>query len=685
MKFESSYYSTSELYKNFLSSINEIKFTLREVDVMACLINNRGEKKIASILEIAPRTVSTHVYNITNKLNCNSRDQIIDFIENTGQINHFREYYLHLLLKHNFSKFLKQFASKVAFSGIAVTCDESEMLALDDIFLQIIKKDCKLSNIHLNSTSEDDSSKKNSFDFSAISKDNYYFNFIEYISNITRTDENADILQKIKEEFLDYFNSLQDVHLGKVPTEGNLTKTFKTTKLAILSLLLVPIAAMVFYYGGFIDDAESLDKEVSYEQKQEILSNLEHFLSDLRGMDFSADNVQKNSLENNHSLFKYAETILDYLNHDVVKQYFADSAINSKDLNNYIYNLHALASYYMRNLHDGATANQVLIHAKEVAENYINQRSRVKCNFEKMTTEEILAELSITPGLAETYTRILYLIGRSYLYIGKNSESEKYFRMSEAMSLKLNLFEAYISYTAGLFRIEKDKATKLIEQGKIKKGSKILESIIEKYNAYLSNPREYIKDFRPDSEVQVKIIPGNEAYNKIELLEVSLNIYNKLIDVSNTDSDRKKYFKKIEDVIRVFDTKINDLLNKINEKKVAIFYNNLGNTFILMSDSSLDIESLKDIIRDNLKIKSSDPLEMAEELFNMAMSISRSTDFTKADSYDGLIRVYKVRIEHLKQIAPENLSLKIEELMFKIKTLEENRDQINQALNRTQN
>ena len=42
-------------------------------------------------------------------------------------------------------------------------------------------------------------------------------------------------------------------------------------------------------------------------------------------------------------------------------------------------------------------------------------------------------------------------------------------------------------------------------------------------------------------------------------------------------------------------------------------------------------------------------------------------------------------IEHLKQIAPENLSLKIEELMFKIKTLEENRDQINQALNRTQN
>ena len=62
-----------------LSEISNTSFTKREIDVLSCLLHNRGEKKIAEILSISHRTVETHISNIKMKLSGRSRDQIIDF------------------------------------------------------------------------------------------------------------------------------------------------------------------------------------------------------------------------------------------------------------------------------------------------------------------------------------------------------------------------------------------------------------------------------------------------------------------------------------------------------------------------------------------------------------------------------------------------------------------------------
>ena len=70
-----------------LQSIKDKNFTIREIDIIACLIHNRGEKKIADLLSISPRTVSAHVRNIMQKLTCNSREGIIDFVEKSGKLN----------------------------------------------------------------------------------------------------------------------------------------------------------------------------------------------------------------------------------------------------------------------------------------------------------------------------------------------------------------------------------------------------------------------------------------------------------------------------------------------------------------------------------------------------------------------------------------------------------------------
>ena len=89
----SSYSRYKELYQKHLAEINGIKFTIREIDIIACIIHNRGDKKIATVCNIAVTTVSTHARNIMTKLGSHSKDQIIDFVEKAGAFKALGEHY----------------------------------------------------------------------------------------------------------------------------------------------------------------------------------------------------------------------------------------------------------------------------------------------------------------------------------------------------------------------------------------------------------------------------------------------------------------------------------------------------------------------------------------------------------------------------------------------------------------
>ncbi len=90
------------IYEDHLKTISNINFTLREIDVLSCLRYNRGEKKIAEILDISPRTVESHISNIKMKLTGRSRDQIIDFLESSGKIQHLSDWYSRLLTQASY-------------------------------------------------------------------------------------------------------------------------------------------------------------------------------------------------------------------------------------------------------------------------------------------------------------------------------------------------------------------------------------------------------------------------------------------------------------------------------------------------------------------------------------------------------------------------------------------------------
>ena len=103
--------SKEDLYKKYLNTFSGIKFTLREIDIMSCVLHNRGNKKTADILSISYRTVETHIRNIIGKINKATRDDIIDFIEKSQVLSHFKTYYTWVITNYYFKNCLLKIAS----------------------------------------------------------------------------------------------------------------------------------------------------------------------------------------------------------------------------------------------------------------------------------------------------------------------------------------------------------------------------------------------------------------------------------------------------------------------------------------------------------------------------------------------------------------------------------------------
>lgn len=95
-----------DLYTAHLTTIEDIIFTRREIEIMAFLISGRSVKGIASNLHIASKTAEAHIHNIMRKLDCNSREHIISFIEKSDKISLMREHYSNLLISYSFDQIL---------------------------------------------------------------------------------------------------------------------------------------------------------------------------------------------------------------------------------------------------------------------------------------------------------------------------------------------------------------------------------------------------------------------------------------------------------------------------------------------------------------------------------------------------------------------------------------------------
>ncbi len=87
--------------------IRGLAFTPKELDNIACLMNGRSSKKAAVILGMSPRTVETHFRNIMKKMEVNSREGIVDFVEKSDVCSLIKERYTELILQQPFEDLLK--------------------------------------------------------------------------------------------------------------------------------------------------------------------------------------------------------------------------------------------------------------------------------------------------------------------------------------------------------------------------------------------------------------------------------------------------------------------------------------------------------------------------------------------------------------------------------------------------
>lgn len=300
-----------EIYDGYLQNIGDIRFTFREIDVMACIYHNRGEKKIGSLLDISHRTVGAHVRNIMGKLGNSSRDYVIDFIEKSGKLNYLKEYYLNLLVEASFHKQLQRI-SAINRQGMSIVMPKSNKLTEKEVgLIQTIKEFLSKTNIECKGDLLSDTANSNitlSYNDSEIvgSLQNNDLHTIKLILSESNTKDrggnrdthkldkeeqkidftaekefyksfmmlacsivfggNYDKAQQALQDFEDDYNNLQNSFKGNVPPLDKTNNTNITNKngrkifisVAVLMISLIAVSLYIFKDDISNDSANAL-------------------------------------------------------------------------------------------------------------------------------------------------------------------------------------------------------------------------------------------------------------------------------------------------------------------------------------------------------------------------------------------------------------------------------------------
>ena len=92
-----------------IKEINGVSFSSREIEVISCISNGLSVKDIGLFINISPHTVSSHIRNIMNKLDCcSSQRQILKFLEASNEHLIVHNKYIDMILFAAFEKLLQQ-------------------------------------------------------------------------------------------------------------------------------------------------------------------------------------------------------------------------------------------------------------------------------------------------------------------------------------------------------------------------------------------------------------------------------------------------------------------------------------------------------------------------------------------------------------------------------------------------
>lgn len=658
-----------KIYKKYLSVVNGIKFTPRECDVLSCVMSTRGEKKIAAICSIAPKTVSVHVHNIMNKLRCNSKEQIVDFVEKAGASKLFRECYAHLLARYYFDETLSKIAKTLPKEAIWCSIDFS---AEEEVLYKEVVEDLLAVGIKLLHSKKSEPCKI--FDLSKIKSDSYYEDLLSAVADAYNQE-----IGSIISEFAAKLSSVKELSGSSIvvvsPNKNeslwkNILKFLKEEPRSFIvaaTVLLFVISIASKLYFNFVYQHAFDDKTM-----QAAINDLYSFVEIAKSNKFTANNLDKEQVSKNQSIIKRVESLSQCMNRKSVQKYLLKGDTPPELILNYMHAIQALASYYMYNEHDGVKSKEILLHAKEVAEVYLNKRNLKPVDFDNLKPEEILPELQIIHGFPQMYTRVLYSLGRTSIYNKQYDDGKKCFKITKYLGKELGLFEGYLSVSSGILAIEMQKP---IDIKNPKAEIERLKWLLASFESVQRDNKLYILDYNPNIEEQQIINPSTHKHNVLHCQSSILNIYSNLIlmDDYNKIGDYDKMAARIA-------TEAQANLASAAPRKRSFFYNAIGSNILALFDRDYRNSKVTELAAKIVNKKSGDDLDVASELYELSKSSSREVDYTKADAYDGAVKVLERKVKFAEQNS--EIAMQLLQEIEKYKSL---RDSINQTLDRVNN
>ncbi|PCJ23079.1 MAG: hypothetical protein COA94_08590 [Rickettsiales bacterium] len=690
-----------KLYTRYLEKITDIRFTIREIDVIACIIHNRGIQNISGLLSISARTVGAHIYNIRAKLGYIPKDSIIDIIEKSGKLQYIQQYYLHLVAQSLFEKYLCKIAAVVNRTEIICNADYNNMNEQTKKLLSQLKYFLKLANITLTENKDTSGCMYNicvidapstlennhnldtkEFNIALLLDENvdkstlvnleyidfindHYSAILSLIAKIINKPELLQLTKKFKNEYQTLQSSWNGSKVQNIASENN-TTSFRVTKKLKLAVAAIAICLIVTLSVFLLP------------KTQPNIVKLNEQLADF-AMHFSSDNISTQAKrKENYRLLSEVEKIAPLFDNQQVYTYFSSKEVPTYELMNCLYVLHALANQYTNYQHNYKKARKLLEHIKIFAEQYVINKSSVGINFNELSKEEIYLELNIIQDLPEIYTRIIYLLGRTYIYQGNVESSVQYFKLASYLGSKLKTFEGYLSQRSGLEVIRRQEIDNDIENGDFAQAVKKLHAAIKSMSELREDNTAYKINYHPGHTNQT-IVPKNDSYSRVYCTEQIVKYYARLVMITSDARQNEKYTNKISSFF-IGNKSLSDLMDfaeKNIPQRSAAVYISLGNTLLKLYEKHLSFATLKTAMSQKLKITPKTDLDFIEKLFKLAASKSRNTHYTKADSYDGLARVYEIKLQQEEINVEQKLMLQ-----NAIKDLRLKRDNINQKLTR---
>jgi len=297
------------LYETYLHTIGNVKFTRREVDIIACLLSAKTIKAIAHLLSttekpIGVKSIDTHILNIKRKINGNYKNQIVAFIEKAPEYQIVHSYYLALLAQNEFGTLLttlqKYLTKKSDSIKILVISENHKLLGkLLDFHLQkfctfsyivaseenyenkVFENQCSNTKVILciDKIGAESNFPQNSQNHPVINISDYencYSLFCAILKSIF--NDKTQIIEETTASFLTQNHNINHIHTEHVTTIPSTSTTkLKFAAIAISCSIVFMLAILYTYFSSSTPQIRSdliLPKQAALLERPEMISKI---------------------------------------------------------------------------------------------------------------------------------------------------------------------------------------------------------------------------------------------------------------------------------------------------------------------------------------------------------------------------------------------------------------------------